>query len=63
MLLSNEALRDEYAGVKRRLVEREFDGKKPESEYCKNKTGILLKILKEAGWGDDDLEEVRRANE
>jgi GrpB-like predicted nucleotidyltransferase (UPF0157 family) len=44
MLLSNEALRDEYAGVKRRLVEREFDGKKPESEYCKNKTGILLKI-------------------
>jgi hypothetical protein len=32
-------------------------------EYCKGKNEIMLKILKSAGWNEEELEEVRKANE
>lgn len=60
MLLENAELRREYGEVKRRLVEssevRNVD------DYCRGKTEIVLKILKAAGWSDEDLEEVSKVN-
>jgi len=59
ILLEDRALRDEYAGVKRELVEK---GVGSVDEYCRGKTGCILRILKRAGWGNEDLDEVRTAN-
>lgn len=60
MLLKHDELRDEYGEVKREIVTRGVDGT---LEYCKRKTEVLVKILKEAGWTESELEEVRKANE
>lgn len=59
-LLEDEALRKEYGDVKRKLVE---GGLKDVDEYCRGKNQIMLQILKKAGWREDELEEVRKANE
>lgn len=60
VLLENVALREEYGKVKEQLAEIEF---MDVDEYCKAKNEILLKILRSAGWGEEELEEVRKANE
>lgn len=59
MLLENEELRDKYGEVKRGLVN---GGVQSMSKYCKGKNEVVLKILERAGWDEDDLEEVSRAN-
>lgn len=59
MLLEDEGLRDEYAEVKQKLVNSNV---KSMDEYCRGKNEVALKILKKAGWNEEDLEEVRRAN-
>jgi hypothetical protein len=32
-------------------------------EYTITKNGIMIEILRKAGWGEEELEEVRRAND
>lgn len=59
-LLEDEALRTEYGDVKRRLV---GEGVKDVGEYCRGKNKLMLKILRKAGWSNEDLEKVRKANE
>jgi GrpB-like predicted nucleotidyltransferase (UPF0157 family) len=59
-LLKDEALRAEYGDVKRKLVD---GGVKDVDEYCRKKNEVILKILKKAGWSEEELEEVRKANE
>ncbi|KAK9376653.1 putative UPF0157 protein YqkA [Lipomyces chichibuensis] len=59
MLLADEALRVEYGNVKRKLVEA---GIEDVNVYCKGKTECILGILRKAGWGEEELEEVRSAN-
>lgn len=59
VLLSNAELRDEYGAVKEKLV---AEGVNDVDEYCKGKNEIILKILRSAGWSEDELEEVRLAN-
>jgi GrpB-like predicted nucleotidyltransferase (UPF0157 family) len=60
VLLQDAALREEYGDVKMKLAAREVNNI---DEYCKGKNEILLKILKSAGWNEEELEEVRKANE
>ena len=60
MLLEDAALREEYEDVKMHLAGRELQDI---DEYCRGKNEILLKILKSAGWNEEELEEVRKANE
>jgi GrpB-like predicted nucleotidyltransferase (UPF0157 family) len=60
LLFQDAALRQEYGDVKMRLAEEELEGV---DEYCRGKNEILLKILKSAGWDEEELEEVRKANE
>ncbi|KAE9367078.1 putative UPF0157 protein YqkA [Stipitochalara longipes BDJ] len=60
VLLQDAALRQEYGDVKMRLAEKELENV---DEYCRGKNEILLKILKSAGWNEEELEEVRKANE
>ena len=60
MMLENADLRDEYGEVKRKLVE---SGVEDVDEYCMGKNEVMLKILRKAGWTEDELEEVRKANE
>lgn len=60
VLLQDAALREEYGGVKKHLVARELEDV---DEYCRGKNDILLRILKSAGWNEEELEEVRKANE
>ena len=60
VLLENSALREEYGKVKKHLAEIEFTDA---DEYCRGKNEILLKILRSAGWGEEELEEVRKQNE
>lgn len=60
VLLEDEALRKEYGDVKRSLVN---GGVRDVDEYCRGKNMIMLKILRKADWIEEDLEEVRKANE
>jgi GrpB-like predicted nucleotidyltransferase (UPF0157 family) len=60
VLFQDAALRQEYGDVKMRLAEEELEDV---DEYCRGKNEILLKILKSAGWNEEELEEVRKANE
>ncbi len=60
VLLENAALRNEYGELKKRLAEIEFPDV---DEYCRAKNEILLKILRSAGWSEEELEEVRKQNE
>ncbi|RDW89692.1 hypothetical protein BP6252_01724 [Coleophoma cylindrospora] len=59
VLLMDQSLREEYAQVKKALV---ASGIADVDEYCRGKTEVLLKILQQAGWSQDDLEQVRKAN-
>lgn len=60
VLMQDVALRKEYGDVKQHLAAREVQDV---DEYCRGKNEILLKILKGAGWNEEELEEVRKANE
>jgi GrpB-like predicted nucleotidyltransferase (UPF0157 family) len=60
VLMQDVALRKEYGDVKQHLAAREVQDV---DEYCRGKNVILLKILKGAGWNEEELEEVRKANE
>ena len=60
VLLDDAALREEYGRVKKELAQRDL---KNIDEYCRGKNEILLRILKGAGWNEEELEEVRKANE
>ena len=52
VLLEDAPLREEYGAVKWALAGREFDGI---GAYAGEKSIVLLKILKKAGWSDEDL--------
>lgn len=60
VLLEDGALREEYGRVKLELAEKEM---KNGDEYCRRKNEVMFKILEKAGWTEDELEEVRKANE
>jgi GrpB-like predicted nucleotidyltransferase (UPF0157 family) len=59
VLLQDEGLRKEYGNVKLELAEKEFVDM---DEYCRGKNEVMLKILRKAGWSEEELEEVRKAN-
>ncbi|TAQ88437.1 hypothetical protein B7494_g3219 [Chlorociboria aeruginascens] len=59
VLESDVEMREEYAAVKRKLAEREFANI---GEYATGKNEIMMKILRRAGWNENDLNEVRQAN-
>lgn len=60
VLLTDEVLREEYGAVKRRVVE---GGVKDVDEYCRRKDAVIWKILKKARWSEEELDEIRKANE
>jgi GrpB-like predicted nucleotidyltransferase (UPF0157 family) len=60
VLLEDAALRKEYGDVKQHLASQDLQDV---NEYCRGKNDILLKILRSAGWAEDELEEVKKANE
>ncbi|KAJ5703752.1 hypothetical protein N7493_010890 [Penicillium malachiteum] len=60
VLLENSTLREEYGQVKSQLAEKELENI---DQYVSGKTTILCKILREAGWSEEELEPVIKANE
>jgi GrpB-like predicted nucleotidyltransferase (UPF0157 family) len=60
VLLEDASQREEYGNVKKQLAARELQNI---DEYTRGKNEILLKILKKAGWSEEELEEVRKASE
>jgi GrpB-like predicted nucleotidyltransferase (UPF0157 family) len=62
VLIEDGELRNRYGEVKRELAERELDDLRPLRTYRLGKNEIMLEILRRAGWGEEELEEVRRAN-
>ncbi|KAJ5711622.1 hypothetical protein N7488_005778 [Penicillium malachiteum] len=60
VLLESPSLREEYGQVKSQLAEKELENI---DQYVSGKTAILCKILREAGWGEEELEPVIKANE
>jgi hypothetical protein len=63
VFLEDGELRNRYGEVKRELAERDLDDLRPLREYRMGKNEIMLEILRKAGWGEEELEEVRKANE
>lgn len=59
VLMESEELREEYGALKSRLAETEFDDI---GQYAAAKTVVLCKILRTAGWSEEDLEPVIKAN-
>lgn len=59
ILIEDENLREEYSAAKGRLAEGEFEDI---GQYACAKTDILCKILRRAGWSEEDLEPVIQAN-
>ncbi|KAL9106561.1 MAG: hypothetical protein Q9227_008407 [Pyrenula ochraceoflavens] len=59
VLLEDEGLREEYARTKEKLTEVDVENI---GVYVFGKSKILEKMLKQAGWTDEDLEPVREAN-
>lgn len=59
VLLENQELREEFARVKTKLKETEFENI---GQYASGKTDILCKILRTAGWSEEDLNPVIKAN-
>lgn len=59
VLLENQDLREEYSSVKTKLKETEFENI---GQYASGKTDILCKILRTAGWSEEDLDPVIKAN-
>jgi len=60
VLVENEALREEYGNVKKGLMGREFNNI---GEYAHSKNKILWKLLAAAGWSEEDLAPVKKAND
>jgi len=58
ILLHNDALRDEYAELKRALAGRVDTTQ----DYTREKTDFLVKVLDMAGWDESEMEKIR-ANE
>jgi GrpB-like predicted nucleotidyltransferase (UPF0157 family) len=63
VLLEDRELRIRYGEVKREIAARELDDLRPLMEYCRGKNEVMLEILRKAGWDEEELEEVRKANE
>lgn len=59
VLLEDQALREEYARVKCNLVDKDLEHM---GQYVAGKTEILCKILRKAGWSEEELEPVIEAN-
>ena len=59
VLAEDAELRDEYGRVKAELAGTEFGSM---HGYVCGKTEVLCKILRRAGWGEDELEPLIRAN-
>jgi GrpB-like predicted nucleotidyltransferase (UPF0157 family) len=59
VLMEDKELREEYGRVKTELSQRDFT---TVGDYVFGKLDILTKILRKAGWEEEDLEEVRRVN-
>lgn len=59
ILLEDEVLREEYSRVKTDLAERDYQNI---GEYAMAKNYILWKILRKAGWTEEDLEPIIKAN-
>lgn len=59
VLLEDQELREEYARVKTNMQDVEFEHI---GQYVAGKTEVLCKILRKAGWSEEDLEPVIRAN-
>ncbi|KAF2095912.1 putative UPF0157 protein YqkA [Rhizodiscina lignyota] len=59
ILMEDKELREEYSQIKTELAEREFENI---GQYVLGKNEVLLKILRRAGWSDQDLEPVIKAN-
>ena len=59
VLMEDEALRGEYVGRKRELAKKDIASI---GEYATAKTEILCKILRKAGWKEEELEPVKDAN-
>ncbi|KAI9668225.1 MAG: hypothetical protein M1821_001045 [Bathelium mastoideum] len=52
VLMEDQELREEYGRVKEKLAETEVENI---GQYVKGKTEILYKILRRAGWSEEDL--------
>lgn len=59
VLMEDKALKEEYGRVKGRLQEAEFENI---GQYVSGKNEILCKILRAAGWTEEELEPVIKAN-
>jgi GrpB-like predicted nucleotidyltransferase (UPF0157 family) len=59
VLHEDNALRQEYGDVKLALAAQ---GISDVDEYCRAKTEVLVKILKSAGWSDEELAPIIEAN-
>ncbi|PVH81358.1 putative UPF0157 protein YqkA [Cadophora sp. DSE1049] len=63
VLMGDEGLRGEYGECKRRLVEEIGDREGGMDDYVRGKTEVLGRVLKKAGWSEEEVEVVRRVNE
>lgn len=59
ILQEDEDLRKEYAFVKRELAGRDFLNM---DEYTIGKNAVWVKIVKKAGWSEEEMEEVIKSN-
>lgn len=59
VLLEDQELREEYARVKSNMEGVEFENL---DQYVAGKTQVLCKILRKAGWSEEDLQLVMEAN-
>ncbi|KAF3389044.1 hypothetical protein F1880_004006 [Penicillium rolfsii] len=59
VLLEDQELREEYARVKSNMEGVEFENM---DQYVAGKTQVLCKILRKAGWSEEDLRLVMEAN-
>lgn len=57
--MEDQELREEYARVKSKMEDMEFEHI---GQYVAGKTEILSKILRKAGWSEEELEPVIEAN-
>ncbi|KAF4999073.1 hypothetical protein FDECE_11632 [Fusarium decemcellulare] len=59
VLLGNAELREEYGRLKAGLIGKDFNDI---GEYVRCKSEVLVKILRAAGWSEEDLQPVINAN-
>ncbi|KAJ5289177.1 hypothetical protein N7478_002207 [Penicillium angulare] len=59
ILLEDHDLREEYALVKTKLADTDFEDI---DQYTTGKTVVLCKVLRKAGWSDEELESVMKVN-